>query len=221
MSKKCPAFGLLLAFLWLALAGCQPSAFARISDSDSVLAVANVREKTVSFLETESGKTVATWKPDFSFARMLLLPDRHTVLLYGKNEEEAHTLDGKQKGEIKVGPSPLTMLLDEKKNLLYVVDLQDATLREIALADRRVTRTFRMNESPMGGLLMSDRKELWIGGHGRGDLPEEDVSVFSSETGQKQRTMDTHIKTLRMKLGEHAGLIQTVRGIGYKFEVQI
>jgi hypothetical protein len=113
------------------------------------------------------------------------------------------------------------MLLDEKKNLLYVVDLQDATLREIALADRRVTRTFRMNESPMGGLLMPDRKELWIGGHGRGDLPEEDVSVFSSETGQKQRTMDTHIKTLRMKLGEHAGLIQTVRGIGYKFEVQI
>lgn len=33
------------------------------------------------------------------------------------------------------------------------------------------------------------------------------------------RTVDTHVKTLRMKLGEHAGLIQTVWGVGYKFEV--
>ena len=32
------------------------------------------------------------------------------------------------------------------------------------------------------------------------------------------RTVDTHIKTLRMKLGT-ADYIQTVWGIGYKFEV--
>lgn len=33
------------------------------------------------------------------------------------------------------------------------------------------------------------------------------------------RTVDTHIKTLRLKLKEHGNLIQTVWGIGYKFEV--
>src|SRR5690606_31780061 len=34
------------------------------------------------------------------------------------------------------------------------------------------------------------------------------------------RTVDTHIKTLRMKIGEEAGrYIQTVWGCGYKFEV--
>lgn len=33
------------------------------------------------------------------------------------------------------------------------------------------------------------------------------------------RTVDTHVKTLRLKLGEEASLIQTVWGIGYKFEV--
>jgi len=32
------------------------------------------------------------------------------------------------------------------------------------------------------------------------------------------RTVDTHIKTLRLKLGEAGGSIQTVWGIGYKFE---
>ncbi len=34
------------------------------------------------------------------------------------------------------------------------------------------------------------------------------------------RVVDTNIKTLRKKLGEHAAAIQTVIGIGYKFEVK-
>lgn len=34
------------------------------------------------------------------------------------------------------------------------------------------------------------------------------------------RTVDTHIKMLRSSLGEYRKLIKTVRGIGYKFEVE-
>jgi DNA-binding response OmpR family regulator len=33
------------------------------------------------------------------------------------------------------------------------------------------------------------------------------------------RTVDTHIKTLRAKLGDYSNLIKTVRGAGYKFEI--
>lgn len=35
-----------------------------------------------------------------------------------------------------------------------------------------------------------------------------------------ERTVDTHIKTLRLKMGDFGHLIETVWGIGYKFEVQ-
>jgi len=31
------------------------------------------------------------------------------------------------------------------------------------------------------------------------------------------RTVDTHVKRLREKLGAAGGLIQTVRGVGYRF----
>ena len=34
------------------------------------------------------------------------------------------------------------------------------------------------------------------------------------------RTVDTHVKNLRLKLGEHAGYIQTVYRVGYKFEAE-
>ncbi len=39
---------------------------------------------------------------------------------------------------------------------------------------------------------------------------------YSYEGGT--RTVDVHVQTLRSKLGDCASLIQTVRGIGYKFE---
>lgn len=32
----------------------------------------------------------------------------------------------------------------------------------------------------------------------------------------ESRTVDVHIRTLRMKLGDCGGMIETVRGIGYK-----
>ncbi|KGA96571.1 transcriptional regulator [Alkalihalobacillus alcalophilus ATCC 27647 = CGMCC 1.3604] len=40
---------------------------------------------------------------------------------------------------------------------------------------------------------------------------------FDSEFGTL-RTVDTHIKTLRLKLKDHSSLIKTVWGVGYKFE---
>ncbi|HUG89449.1 MAG TPA: response regulator transcription factor [Planctomycetaceae bacterium] len=32
-----------------------------------------------------------------------------------------------------------------------------------------------------------------------------------------ERTIDVHIRSLRQKLGDHAGLVETVRGVGYRF----
>ncbi|QGJ71900.1 Alkaline phosphatase synthesis transcriptional regulatory protein PhoP [Planctomycetales bacterium 10988] len=33
----------------------------------------------------------------------------------------------------------------------------------------------------------------------------------------QERTVDVHIKAIRQKLGRHAGLVETVRGVGYRF----
>lgn len=43
--------------------------------------------------------------------------------------------------------------------------------------------------------------------------------VWGYEYYGNARTVDTHVKTLRMKLGDEGKIIQTVWGIGYKFEV--
>ncbi len=45
-------------------------------------------------------------------------------------------------------------------------------------------------------------------------------SVWDYEYFGDVRTVDTHIKKLRLKLGQNGDYIQTIRGLGYKFEVQ-
>jgi len=42
------------------------------------------------------------------------------------------------------------------------------------------------------------------------------VNVWNYDTGTETRTIDTHIRRLREKLHDRAGLIETVRGVGYR-----
>lgn len=43
--------------------------------------------------------------------------------------------------------------------------------------------------------------------------------IWGEHHHSSERTVDTHIKTLRLKLGEHGKIIKTVWGVGYKLEV--
>jgi two-component system, OmpR family, phosphate regulon response regulator PhoB len=42
------------------------------------------------------------------------------------------------------------------------------------------------------------------------------VNVWNYDTDTETRTIDTHIRRLREKLGSQAGIIETVRGVGYR-----
>ncbi len=44
--------------------------------------------------------------------------------------------------------------------------------------------------------------------------------VWGGGYAGETRTLDMHITTLRQKLGRHGGRIETVRGVGYRFEAE-
>lgn len=45
-------------------------------------------------------------------------------------------------------------------------------------------------------------------------------AVWGSETHVVDRTVDVHIAKIRDKLGEHAGYLETIKGVGYRLRVQ-
>jgi two-component system phosphate regulon response regulator PhoB len=42
------------------------------------------------------------------------------------------------------------------------------------------------------------------------------VNVWNYDTDTETRTVDTHIRRLREKLGDQSALVETVRGVGYR-----
>ena len=46
---------------------------------------------------------------------------------------------------------------------------------------------------------------------------ETDDAALGEDTMVMERTIDVHIRALRRKLGERADVIETVRGVGYRF----
>ena len=44
--------------------------------------------------------------------------------------------------------------------------------------------------------------------------------VWGADFVGESRTVDMHITTLRQKLGSYGKWIETVRGVGYRFEVK-
>ncbi len=62
---------------------------------------------------------------------------------------------------------------------------------------------------------------LYLSGNAGIALSREQIlnSVWDYDYFGDVRTVDTHIKNLRLKLGPKGSFIQTVRGLGYKFEV--
>lgn len=45
--------------------------------------------------------------------------------------------------------------------------------------------------------------------------------IWGADYVGETRTVDMHIRTLRSKLGDYGKMIETVRGIGYRFEVRV
>ncbi|MFT7537620.1 MAG: two-component system phosphate regulon response regulator PhoB, partial [Hyphomicrobiaceae bacterium] len=41
--------------------------------------------------------------------------------------------------------------------------------------------------------------------------------VIGEDAIVTDRNIDVHVRALRLKLGEHAAVIETVRGVGYRF----
>ncbi len=87
----------------------------------------------------------------------------------------------------------------------------DLNRMEVFIGDKKVDLT--LTEFKILKLLA--QKPGWV-------LSREQIirSVWGDEKNVYDRTVDVHIKNLRDKLGEFGKLIKSIRGVGYKIEVE-
>ncbi|MCX7951761.1 MAG: response regulator transcription factor [Clostridiales bacterium] len=83
-------------------------------------------------------------------------------------------------------------------------------------------REVKINGNPIDLTLKEFELLLYLYEHKNVAISREKIldAVWGYEYFGDLRTVDTHIKNIREKLGEYRDYIQTVRGFGYKFEVK-
>lgn len=88
----------------------------------------------------------------------------------------------------------------------------DADAHTVTAGGQRITLTYK--EFELLRLFMAHPGTAFT----REQLMER---VWGTDYCGETRTVDMHIRTLRQKLGEYGEMIETVRGVGYRLEVQV
>ncbi len=122
----------------------------------------------------------------------------------------------------------LTCPFDERELVLRIRALvcrcypNDSSVREVGAGSLRLDR--ESHRAWNGDIALSLTKvefrllEVLMSRQGRGQSREQLLQdVWGKSASGSLRTVDTHVRRLREKLGDEARYIRTVRGVGYRF----
>lgn len=96
------------------LSACSFESFEPIRKDSSIISTINIKEMTISFYDMEKGEKLPDWDVDRPYIGGLILPDKDTILLYGKalNTADLYSLSkGKKIESWKTGEGIVNALL--------------------------------------------------------------------------------------------------------------
>ncbi len=146
------------------------------------------------------------------------------ILMLTARAEESDQVIGLSLGadDYVTKPFSVKVLLERIKALVRrragAVDENDLISSQGITIDRHRHRAVA-GESPLGLTLSEFRLlEVLVRQPGRAFSRSELIdAALGDDAMVLERTIDVHIRSLRQKLGKHADVIETVRGIGYRF----
>ena len=146
------------------------------------------------------------------------------ILMLTAKSEETDEVVGFSVGadDYVTKPFSVKVLLQRIKTLLrrgeYETDLLEISVSQGVTVDRRRHRVIAGDAVLNLTLSEFGLLDVMIRQPGRAfTRPELIDAALREDTDIQQRTIDVHIRALRQKLGDYAPLIETVRGIGYRY----
>lgn len=119
--------------------------------------------------------------------------------------------------------SPKKLVARVKSNLRRITTLAPSKANKIKIGPLRIDRE-RYTVHLDGESLILPKKEFEILAYlasqpGKVFIREKILSdVWGSDIFVVERTVDVHVRKIREKLGEYADLIETIKGVGYRFK---
>ncbi|MFE8695835.1 YncE family protein [Cytobacillus sp. FJAT-53684] len=71
------------------LSACSMKSYPPIQENVSIAATVNIKDKSITFIDIDSQEKLAEWEMEKPYTGAVILPDKDTILLYGKHVETA------------------------------------------------------------------------------------------------------------------------------------
>ncbi|NSL51659.1 YncE family protein [Calidifontibacillus erzurumensis] len=165
--------------------------------------------KNIYLYDLTTGRKVDQWKIGKGIAKIKTSNDQSKLYLANqeKNTIEVRTLEGEKLKEIKVGHSPLTILENDKRNELYIMNFHDPYMTVIDLNNLEKIKELPAKTAAVGAVVIESLDELWTGGHGSHQA-ENEVTVYSLETGNIKQLIPAPIMPVDLEqLGNYIYVI--------------
>jgi YVTN family beta-propeller protein len=150
---------MLLCFV---LAGCNTEKYKPISRDKSILITTNMKEGSVSFIDTNTNHVLTTWPLHKALMGTVVLPDGDTFAIYGKQLESVYLYSlkqGRKIGEWKTGKGIANAILAPNGKDIILADQQENTVR-IYTANGTEKAAIPVGHSPM--TMLQDKKNLYV-----------------------------------------------------------
>ncbi|EMT46198.1 YncE family protein [Anoxybacillus flavithermus] len=168
------------------LTSCTPQTYTPINREQAVVGVVNIKEQSLSFIDYNTKKLLATWPLKQPITKAVLLPDEDTIVLFGQDMDDmiAYTLStGKETKRWSVHKGVTDVLATERE--LLVVNEKKGTV-SIMTFDGKVTDTIHTAPSPFT-IVEDDKHRQWIVIH----FKDGAISFIDQATKRVKRTVDT------------------------------
>lgn len=157
------------------------------------LAVYDPDDPVVDFYQLSNGEKIDSWKTEKGITNMLSIKNENMVAI-SNGEENTITFfshKGKLVKKLKVGKNPISMVEDPIHNKLFVSLFNERRVIGINLESLKIEQTIEVPLTSNGLLLNDDSSELYIGGHGNGEVENEDVRIYSTVSGKFIKSLHT------------------------------
>lgn len=135
----------------LLLTGCKGGAYQSIDPKRDLLITTNIKEGSISFIDTDTKKTITTWHLNEPIMGTTLLPDGNRLLVYGKQLDHIYVYslkDGKQLEKWNTGKGIANILLSENGKELFLADQNQQKIR-IFTVNGKETGSVSVGKGPL------------------------------------------------------------------------
>ncbi|MBB6446528.1 YncE family protein [Bacillus benzoevorans] len=165
---------LLMCFI---LTACSEKNYSPVSKELSVIVSINIKDMTVSFVDAERHKNVMQWEMEKPYSGGLILPDRDTLLLYGKGVEsvDLYSLSrGEWVNSWNTGKGIVNGIVLKNKKEIVFTD-QERNQARFFTIDGKETKSIATKQNPF--TILEGKEKLYVI-----SLNDEELTIIDKQS---------------------------------------